>query len=224
MSLTVSLAPFQILIYVFPTILFFISLMSRLILTFSSKNDIMKEAFGYAENILTETLNGFTNKSNIDLNDLIKQTMAKAVNNAQIKNKKNVFQNNVLTNQERKKRNSQFLYSLFIDSFALSIANGVIIMFEAQNLFYGFILLFIGVVLCLFGITALYADRPGFATFIVLIITVAVFLSELVYLLTSNINWFYMIPEYFTIATVVLVAIVGIFEYRKKRKLKQTTT
>jgi hypothetical protein len=198
--------------------------MSRLILTFSNKNDIMQEVFGYAQRVLTKTLNDVTNKTSIDVNNLIKQTMANATSDAQTLNKKNVFQNNVLIDQERKRRNSHFLYSLFIDSFALSIANGVIIMFEAQNLFYGFILLFIGVVLCLFGITALYADRPGLATFIVLIITVAVFLSELIYLLTSNINWFYMIPEYFTIAMVVLVAIVGIFEYRKKRKLKQTTT
>lgn len=224
MSLIVSLAPFQILIYVFPTLLFFISLVSRLILTFSGKNDIMQEVFGYAQNVLSKTLSDITNKSSIDVNYLIKQAMANATSNAQTLNKENVFQNNVLINQEKKKRNSHFLYSLFIDSLALSIANGVIIMFEAQNLFYGFILLFIGVVLCSFGFTALYADRLGVATFIVLIITIAVFLSELIYLLTSNISWFYTIPEYFIIGTVSLVAIVGYIEYKKKRKLKQTNT
>jgi len=224
MSLTVSLAPFQILIYVFPTLLFFISLMSRLILTFSNKNDIMQELFSYTQNLLNKTLNDVTHKTSIDVNDIIKQAMANATSNPQTLNKRNVFQNNVLINQERKKRNSHFLYSLFIDSLALSIANGVIIMFEAQNLLYGFLLLFIGVILCSFGFTALYVDRLVLATLFVVIITMAVFLSELIYLLTSNINWFYIIPEYFVIATVVLVAIVGIFEYRKKRKPKQTNT
>lgn len=224
MSLTVSLAPFQVLIYVFPTLLFFISLTSRLILTFSSKNDTMQEAFGYAQNILNKTLGEVTNKSSIDVNELIRQAMANASSKALTLNNKNVFQNNVLINQERKKRNSHFLYSLFIDSLALSIANGVIIMFEAQNLFLGFILLFIGVVLCSFGFTALYADRLGIATLIVLIITVAVFISELLYLITSNINWFYIIIELFIIISVLVIIIAGIFEYKKRKKAKQTNT
>jgi len=111
MSLTVSLAPFQILIYVFPTLLFFISLMSRLILTFSNKNDIMQELFSYTQNLLNKTLNDVTHKTSIDVNDIIKQAMANATSNPQTLNKRNVFQNNVLINQERKKRNSHFLYS-----------------------------------------------------------------------------------------------------------------
>ncbi len=224
MSLTVSLAPFQVLIYVFPTLLFFISLTSRLILTFSGKNDIMQEVFGYAQNVMAKTLGDITNKSSIDVNELIKQTMANATSDAQTLNNKNVFQNNILINQERKKRNSHFLYSLFIDSLALSIANGVIIMFEAQNLFYGFILLFVGVVLCSFGFTALYADRLGIATFIVLIIIVTVFISELLYLITSNINWFYIILALLIIIIVITVLITGIVGYKKRRKVKQTNT
>lgn len=224
MNLTVSLAPFQVLIYVFPTLLFFISLTSRLILTFSSRNDTMQEVFGYVQNVLTNTLGEVTNKSSIDVDELIKQTMANATSKASTLNNKNVLQNNVLIDQERKKRNSHFLYSLFIDSLALSIANGVIIMFEAQNLFLGFILLFIGVVLCSFGFTALYADRLGIATLIVLIITVAVFISELLYLITSNIDWFYIIIELFIIISVLVIIIAGIVEYRKRKKAKQTNT
>jgi len=95
-------------------------------------------------------------------------------------------------------------------------------MFEAQNLFYGFLLLFIGVTLCSFGFTALYADRLKLATFIELIIIFIVFLSELAYLVTSKIIWFYRIPEYFLIATFLLIVIALFIAYKKKRKLKQT--
>jgi len=81
MSFTVSLAPFRLLIYMFPTLLFFISLVSRLILTFSSNNDTMHEIFGYAENMLTNTLKNVTNKKDIDVNDILKKAMANAFNN-----------------------------------------------------------------------------------------------------------------------------------------------
>ena len=184
----------------------------------------MQEVFSYARNIIETSLGDINNKSSIDVNELIIQAMANITNNSQTLNNDNVFKNNVLIDQDRKKRNSHFLYSLFIDSLALSIANGVIIMFEAQNLLYGFILLFIGVVLCSFGFTALYADRLGIATFIEFIIAVAVFISELLYLITSNTIWFYIIPILFLIAILIIALIVLIVEYKKKRKVKETNT
>ena len=107
---------------------------------------------------------------------------------------------------------------------ALSIANGVIIMFEAQNLFYGFILLFIGVVLCSFGFTSLYAERLEIATFIVFIIILVVFLSEVFYLATSQIYWFYIIPEFFSFAFVIIVAAAIIYEHIKKHRVKPKNT
>lgn len=226
MSLTISLAPFQTLIYVFPTLLFFISTMSRMILTFSTKSNIMQEVFGYTEGLLTDALKTATNKESVDLNAIITQTIAKATNKAQAQKSKNLFQDNVLVNQERKRRNSHFLYGLFIDSLALSVANGIIIMFEAQSLFYGFILLFLGVVLCSFGFTALYVDRLAFATFFVLVVVFVLFLSELFYLLTSSPAWLYKIPEYFAIGAAIIIAIAIFVDRRnkKKNKLKDAPT
>lgn len=220
MSLTISIAPFQTLIYVFPTLLFFISTMSRIILTFSTKSNIVQEVFGYTESLLTDALKGATNKESIDINAVLTQIIAKATDKAQSQKTRNLFRDNVLINQERKRRNSQFLYGLFIDSLALSVANGVIIMFEAQNLFLGFILLFIGVVLCSFGFTALYVDRLAVATTLVLIIVFVIFLIELFYLLTFNTAWLYIIPEYFGISSIIIIAISISIDQRNRKKKK----
>ena len=224
MSLTVSLAPFQTLIYVFPTLLFFISLISRLILTFSKKNEVKHEVIAAAENAVTDFLKNLTNEPNTNLNDLIKQALLNVTNNTQTVDKKNVFRDNVLFNHERKKRNSHFLYSLFIDSLALSIANGVIIMFEAQNLFYGFVLLFIGVTFCLFGFTALYVDNLKLATFVEIVVIIVVFISEFIYFITSNISWLYIILELFSIAIIAIIVIGVVIAIRQKIKLRHTNT
>ncbi len=189
-------------------------------LTFSTKSNIIQEVFGYTEGLLTDTFKTVTNKENIDLNAILTQTLAKATNKAQDQKSRNLFQDNVLVNQEKKRRNSHFLYGLFIDSLALSVANGVIIMFEAQSLFYGFILLFLGVVLCSFGFTALYVDRLAFATFFVLVVVFVLFLSELFYLITSSPAWLYRIPEYFAIGTAIIVLIAVLVERRNKKKNK----
>ncbi len=223
-SITVSLAPFQTLIYIFPTLLFFISLTARLILTFTTKNDIMKELFKYTQETTTSVLKNITNIADLDVNKILQEAVSKLVTPKQASLfNPDIFNNNTLINQERNKRNSHFLYGLIIDSLALSIANGVIIMFEAQNLFYGFILLFVGVVLCSLGFTALYVERRGLATFIALIITGILFLSELLYLLTSDVSWFYKITEYFAIVTVIIIVIVAFHELRKKRKQKRNS-
>ena len=226
MSLTISLAPFQTLVYIFPTLLFFISTMSRIILTFSTKSNIMQEVFAYTDELLTDALKTGTNEGNIDLSAIINQTITRATSQAQAQKSRNLFQNNVLVDQEKKRRNSHFLYGLFIDSLALSVANGVIIMFEAQSLLYGFILLFLGVVLCSFGFTALYVDRLAFATFFVLVVVFELFLSELFYLLTSSPAWLYKIPEYFVIGALIIIAIAIFVERRnkKKNKLKEAPT
>ena len=189
-----------------------------MILTFSTKSNIMQEVFGYTEELLTDALKSATNKESIDLNAIITHTIAQATNKAQ--KSRNLFQDNVLVNQEKKRRNSHFLYGLFIDSLALSVANGVIIMFEAQSLFYGFILLFLGVVLCSFGFTALYVDRLAFATFFVLVVVFALFLSELFYLLTSSPTWLYKIPEYFAVGATIIITIAIVVDRRNKKKNK----
>ena len=189
-----------------------------MILTFSTKSNIMQEVFGYTEGLLTDALKSATNKESIDLNAIITQTIAQATNKAQ--KSRNLFQDNVLVNQEKKRRNSHFLYGLFIDSLALSVANGVIIMFEAQSLFYGFILLFLGVFLCSFGFTALYVDRLAFATFFVLVVVFVLFLSELFYLLTSSPTWLYKIPEYFAVGATIIITIAIVVDRRNKKKNK----
>ena len=189
-----------------------------MILTFSTKSNIMQEVFGYTEGLLTDALKSATNKESIDLNAIITHTIAQATNKAQ--KSRNLFQDNVLVNQEKKRRNSHFLYGLFIDSLALSVANGVIIMFEAQSLFYGFILLFLGVVLCSFGFTALYVDRLAFATFFVLVVVFVLFLSELFYLLTSSPTWLYKIPEYFAVGATIIITIAIVVDRRNKKKNK----
>ncbi len=212
------MAPFQTLVYIFPTLLFFISTMSRIILTFSTKKNLMQEVFEYTQDFFTDIMKNATGEQNIDLNSLFTQVIVQASNKTQPQQSKNFFQENVLIDQEKKRRNSNFLYGLFIDSLALSVANGVIIMFEAQSLFYGFILLFLGIVFCSFGFTALYVERLGFATFVVLIIIFVLFLSELFFLLSSNIAWLYEIPEYFSICLVIVVSIALYVDHRNKKK------
>ncbi|WP_298279359.1 hypothetical protein [Ferroplasma sp.] len=119
MSFTVSLAPFKLLIYVFPTVLFFIGFTSRLIITFVKKNNTMQEIFGYIQELVDETLKDFTDKNDVNFSELLKQAVINAGNGKQIEGGGEPFQNNLLIEEERKKRNSHFLYSLFIDSLAL---------------------------------------------------------------------------------------------------------
>ena len=217
MSFTVSLAPFKLLIYVFPTVLFFIGFTSRLIITFVRKGNTMQEIFGYIQSILDKTLKDFADKSNINISELLRQAFINAGSDKQIEGGADLFQNNLLIEEEKNKRNSHFLYSLFIDSLALSMANGVIIMFDAQNLFYGFVLLFIGVVLCSFGFAALYVDRQHLTVLLVSII-LTVFIMEAVYLVTLNSAWFYIIPTSYVVLLMIVVIIALTANHIKKKK------
>ncbi|WP_298279357.1 hypothetical protein [Ferroplasma sp.] len=89
-------------------------------------------------------------------------------------------------------------------------------MFDAQNLFYGFVLLFIGVVVCSFGFAALYVDRQHLTVLLVSII-LAVFIMEVVYLATLNSAWFYIIPISYVTLLIIIVIIALTMDHIKKK-------
>ncbi len=222
MSLTVSLAPFQTLIYIFPTMLFFISLIARLILTFSVTNDPLQNMFSYAENLIADTFKEAPSLKDTSLEDVFAQFAKKKQEGESPPS--TVSPKGQLVKQTNARRNSHFLYGLLIDSFALSFANGVIIMFESANLLTGFIFLFVGVMLCLIGFTTLYAGHPNGAIVVVLILLFVIFLTELLFLITSNSTWLFREPEYAGIGTVVIIVVAVVYERVKKKVVKNNSS
>lgn len=213
-----SLAPFQILIYIFPTILFFISLIARLILRYSANKNSLESIFQFAENIINELRTEETNIKDIGLSQLVNKVYAN-INSRE--NNQRLIKNNTITIEDRKQRDSHFLFGFYIDAFALSIANGVIIMFQTLNLLYGFILLFIGVVLGLFGFALIFTSRIGLATFLSTVIVFAFFTPEMLFLITSSLYWFKTVPIMYSIATIAIAVLAISSDHYKKSKVKK---
>lgn len=212
-SVTFSLAPFQILIYAFPTILFFVSLIARVILKFTASKNLVSTLSQFANELIYEI-----NKESIDAT---KVDIKKLISNY-VKTKKTENSNREASDLgEREWNNSHFLFSFFIDSFTLSIANGVIIMFQSLDIFYGFILLFVGVTMSVFGFAFIFTSRISWATFLLFMIILVLFVPEMLFFITSSFYWFYLI---FIVTTVVfaVIIIIAIFteEIRKRRNPK----
>ena len=214
-NITISLDQFQVLIYIFPTILFFISLTARLILKYSTNKNSLESIFQFAGDIVNEIKNESTNIKDIKLGSLMNQLFSN-IDSKQIGQK--IIKNNAVTIEDKKQRNSHFLFGFYIDSFALSIVNGVIIMFQTLNLFYGFILLFLGMVMGLFGFALIFTNRLSMATFLSTIIVFILFIPELLFLSTSSLSWFEIVPLAYIIIMFVVVIISLIYARKNKKK------
>ena len=214
-NITISLDQFQVLIYIFPTILFFISLTARLILKYSTNKNSLESIFQFAGDIVNELKNESTNIKDIKLGSLMNQ-LSSNIDSKQIGQK--IIKNNALTIEDKKQRNSHFLFGFYIDSFALSIVNGVIIMFQTLNLFYGFILLFLGMVMGLFGFALIFTNRLSVATFLSTVIVFILFIPELLFLSTSSLSWFEIVPLAYFLIMLVIVIISLIYAQKNKKK------
>lgn len=219
MNVTISLVPFQTLLYVLPTLLFFVSTLSRIFMTFSTRRNPMQDFFKLTEGSLTEALKEYTGKQDVDTNTVLKRIVEQAMNKVPYKDS-NIFKENIFVSNERQKRNSEFLYGLFIDSLALSVANGVIIMFSALNLLNGFILMFLGIVISSFGFTLLYSEHIQGAAFLGFVAIFGLFLTEFFYLLTTDSYWLIKIPEYVALVSLVFVVIIVTWQRQKTKKEK----
>ncbi len=217
LTLTVPLSQVQTLIFIFPTLLFYISLLARSIITFSKGNDPLQNAFESARDFLNSLISGKSQIMNTSIGDFLNK--ATETFNQQKLNDKTSYEKFV--KEVNKKRDKHYLFGLFIDSFALSLANGVIIMFQSDNLITGFLVLFVGVITCVIGFASIYAGSSGGASFVAYILLFGVFLSELIFLLTSNPAWLIRAPEYFAIITVIGVALIVVFTRIKERKTKR---
>lgn len=215
-SLTISFSQFQPLIFIFPTLLFYISLMARAIVTFSKANDPFQTVVENAQKVVTDFLKGKQQNSNSTLLDSLFDSMKEASKD----NQNN--QHSTIVTETLNRRNKHFLFGVFIDSIALSFANGVIIMFESGNLLIGFVFLFIGAMVGMIGLATIYAGSTSGAILEAIILICAIFLAEIIYLITSNSSWLYMIPIYFTIVfTVIVVLAVVIPRIKARRSNKQ---
>jgi hypothetical protein len=119
----------------------------------------------------------------------------------------------------------QFRWEFFIDSAILSMANGLILVFELGRTEYGIILLVLGVVGSLSGLVETYCKSDdGVTVFSLMLYTL--FLSEMVYFITFGISYillgFSFVPRYFFalvwLAMFIFVALVAIFVKPQPRK------
>lgn len=123
--------------------------------------------------------------------------------------------------EERKWNNAHFLFGFFIDSFTLSIANGVIIMFQSLDIFYGFILLFVGITMSVFGIALIFTSRLSWATFLLFMIILVLFIPEMLFLITSSFFWFKLITIITAvILTLIIIIAIAIEEVKKSKTPK----
>lgn len=204
------MAPFQILIYTFPTILFFVSLIARVILKFTANKNLGSTLSQFANELIEEINKESIGSTKVDTKKIISNY---------VKNKKNEDSKKEASDLEEKDwNNSHFLFSFFIDSFMLSIANGVIIMFQSLDIFYGFILLFVGIIMSVFGFALIFTSRLSWATFLLFMIILVLFIPEMLFLITSSFYWFYLITLIIAVILGLIIIIAIATEEVKKRR------
>jgi len=142
---------FQLLLAIFPTVLFFISLIPRVIVHYPQRKSSVRE-----------TINS------IDIN---------------------------------------FIFNLIIDSFALSVANGLILMFQFKELTAGFVFMFVCMALCIFGFSSLHVKSVQGATFILFILGI-LFITETVFFLQPTLSLLWQIPISFLVIFMLLIVIL----------------
>ena len=204
------MAPFQILIYTFPTILFFVSLIARVILKFTANKNLGSTLSQFANELIEEINKESIGSTKVDTKKIISNY---------VKNKKTEDSRKEASDLEEKDwNNSHFLFSFFIDSFMLSIANGVIIMFQSLDIFYGFILLFVGIIMSVFGFALIFTSRLSWATFLLFMIILVLFIPEMLFLITSSFYWFYLITLIIAVILGLIIIIEIATEEVKKRR------
>lgn len=217
LTLTVPLSQVQTLIFIFPTLLFYISLLARSIITFSKVNDPLQTAFDSARDFLNNLVSGGSQLRDTSIGDFLNRA-TESFNQKKSDNSNNWVK---FVKESNKRRDKHYLFGIFIDSFALSLANGVIIMFQSDNLITGFLVLFVGVITCVIGFATIYAGSSGGASFVAYILLFGVLLSELIFLLTSNPMWLIRAPEFFAFITVIGVAVILAYEKLKTKRTQK---
>ena len=116
----------------------------------------------------------------------------------------------------------QFQWEFYIDSAILSMANGLILVFELQRTEYGIMLLILGVICSLAGLVAIESNSAPGLTFISTMLYL-LFFSEMFYFASFGIRFnlmgFTILPwEVFLSPLVVLFAIIIIALLAQKKK------
>lgn len=117
----------------------------------------------------------------------------------------------------------QFRWEFSIDSAILSMANGLILVFELGRTEYGIVLLIFGVIISLAGFVAIESDSDSGSTFVSLLLYV-LFLSEMLYFASFgasyNLLGFVVLPWHIflvpSIATITII-IVALLAARKPK-------
>ena len=143
-------ATFQLMLSVFPTVLFFISLIPRSIVHYPQRQSSVRD-----------TMKGI---------------------------------------------DSNFLFNLTVDSFALSVINGLILMFQYGQTSIGFTFMFISIALCVFGFSALYVHSNTGSAFIIFVLAV-LFMTEFVFFVPA-LYLLWVLPTA-VLALIVVVALVA---------------
>ena len=73
-----------------------------------------------------------------------------------------------------------FVFNLLIDSFTLAVINGLIVMFQFRDTGLGFVLMFVGLVLCVFGFSFLQGGSLMGAAFALFVLG-SLFATEMIY-------------------------------------------
>lgn len=115
----------------------------------------------------------------------------------------------------------EFRWEFFIDSVILSIANGLILVFELARIEYGVLLLVVGVVAALGGLVATEAG-PSSAVGFLIVIMILLFLGEMAYFAFFGMS-FYLLGftvrpwQMFFLPSVIFWLVVVIFGLRVRR-------
>lgn len=190
--------------------MFFVSLIARVILKFTANKNLVSTLSQFANELIEEINKESTDSTKVDTKKIISNY---------VKNKKTEGSGKEASDLEEKEwNNSHFLFSFFIDSFMLSIANGVIIMFQSLDIFYGFILLFVGIIMSVFGFALIFTSRLSWATFLLFMTILVLFIPEMLFLITSSFYWFYLITIVTAVGLTLIIIIAIVTEEIKKRR------
>ena len=105
-----------------------------------------------------------------------------------------------------------FVFNAIIDSFTLSVANGLILMFVFDAVETGFVFMFFCIALCVFSFSALHAKSLMGMSFLLFFLGL-IFVIELAYFLAFGLsfNVFGLILTDLEVAISLPAAIIGIF-------------
>lgn len=194
---------------------------ARIILKYTANRDLVPTLTQFFNELVSEAKENSVELGKADVREVVGSFLKK--HNAK-PDEGDVQGKGPLDLDANKRNNSHFLFGFFIDSFALSIANGVIIMFQSLDLFNGFILLFAGITMSVFGFAFIFTSRLSGATFLAFMIIFILFIPEMFFFVTSSFYWFRVIIITITVALLIIVVTAIAVEEQKKRKYNKQSS